>query len=154
MCRGRDHYEAHRWFLYFYVKHPLCIYSYIFKGYRPCRRPLESLDRVSLGSTGLGAGTRTSRTRPVGRLQCFVKFLRRIIGIKHGAHRKIEQQTSPDSLRLIFPLMLRDRRPSTPNKKLTFKPYIQTLLPRPRQRVQNGETPRCASPDLRTVEKH
>ena len=126
----------------------------IFKGYRPCRRPLESLDRVSLGSTGLGAGTRTSRTRPVGRLQCFVKFLRRIIGIKHGAHRKIEQQTSPDSLRLIFPLMLRDRRPSTPNKKLTFKPYIQTLLPRPRQRVQNGETPRCASPDLRTVEKH
>ena len=77
-----------------------------------------------------------------------------LIGIKHGAHRKIEQQTSPDSLRLIFPLMLRDRRPSTPNKKLTFKPYIQTLLPRPRQRVQNGETPRCASPDLRTVEKH
>ena len=33
---------------------------------------------------------------------------------------------------------------------------IQTLLPHPRQRVQNGETPRCcASPDdLRTVEKH
>ena len=31
---------------------------------------------------------------------------------------------------------------------------IQTLLPRPRQRIQNGETPRCASPDLRTVEKH
>ena len=135
-----------------YILYTYCIH--LFKGYRPCRRPLESLDRVSLGSTGLGAGTRTSRTRPVGRLQCFVKFLRRIIGIKHGAHRKIEQQTSPDSLRLIFPLMLRDRRPSTPNKKLTFKPYIQTLLPRPRQRVQNGETPRCASPDLRTVEKH
>ena len=31
---------------------------------------------------------------------------------------------------------------------------IQTLLPHPRQRVQNGKTPRCASPDLRTVEKH
>ena len=31
---------------------------------------------------------------------------------------------------------------------------IQTLLPHPRQRVQNGEAPRCASPDLRTVEKH
>ena len=31
---------------------------------------------------------------------------------------------------------------------------IQTLLPRPRQRFRNGETPRCASPDLRTVEKH
>ena len=29
MCRGRDHYEAHRWFLYFYVKHPLCIYIYV-----------------------------------------------------------------------------------------------------------------------------
>ena len=31
---------------------------------------------------------------------------------------------------------------------------IQTLLPHPRQRFRNGETPRCASPDLRTVEKH
>ena len=52
-------------------------------------------------------------------------------------------------------------RPSNPLKTLGPEPRlvcfiqrsnpIQTLLPRPRQRVQNGETPRCASPDLRTV---
>ena len=55
-------------------------------------------------------------------------------------------------------------RPSNPLKTLGPEPRlvcfiqrsnpIQTLLPRPWQRVQNGETPRCASPDLRTVEKH
>ena len=55
-------------------------------------------------------------------------------------------------------------RPSNPLKTLGPEPRlvcfiqrsnpIQTLLPHPRQRVQNGETPRCASPDLRTVEKH
>ena len=56
-------------------------------------------------------------------------------------------------------------RPSNPLKTLgpeprlvcfiqRSNPIIQTLLPHPRQRVQNGETPRCASSDLRTVEKH
>ena len=50
-------------------------------------------------------------------------------------------------------------RPSNPLKTLGPEPrlvcFIQTIIPHPRQRVQNGETtPRCASPDLRTVEKH